>query len=157
MFLYAFVYLKKPLQPSQVMALKWKPVALSPHTPQILGTFLSNSSGARLEVLTTVDSITKQRWGEKGKKYKEKKEMLKQLLVSVHLLNKFATDQKMKQGGKKKTKNNNSGIQHLTSELCLKICCSVIIYSMLHLTKHVTTKVILFQLSSVFFLIKFKF
>lgn len=54
-----FVYLKKPLQPSQVMALKWNPVALSPHTPQIRGTFLSNSSGATVDVLTTVDSITK--------------------------------------------------------------------------------------------------
>ena len=54
-------YLKKPLQPSQVMALKWKPVALSPHTPQMRGTFLSNSSGARVEVLTAVDSITRGR------------------------------------------------------------------------------------------------
>jgi hypothetical protein len=54
-------YLKKPLQPSQVMALKWKPVALSPHTPQMRGTFLSNSSGARVEVLTAVDSITRRR------------------------------------------------------------------------------------------------
>lgn len=42
------------------MALKWKPVALSPHTPQILGTFLSNSSWARVEVLTMVVSITEQ-------------------------------------------------------------------------------------------------
>lgn len=57
---YAFVYLKKPLQPSHVMALKWKPVALSPHTPQIRGMFLSNSSGAREDVLTTVGSITVQ-------------------------------------------------------------------------------------------------
>lgn len=71
-FPHVFVYLKKPLQPSHVMALKWKPVALSPHTPQILGTFLSNSSEAKLEVLTTVDSITKQRQG--GGREKKKRE-----------------------------------------------------------------------------------
>jgi len=58
------VYLKKPLQPSQVMALKWKPVALSSHTPQIRGTFLSNSSGATVDVLTSAESITGGREGE---------------------------------------------------------------------------------------------
>ncbi len=67
------MYLKKPLQPSQVMALKWKPVALSPHTPQIRGTFLSNSSGARVDVLTTVDSITEQREGKGREKNTSKR------------------------------------------------------------------------------------
>lgn len=62
-FDWILAYLKKPLHPSQVMALKWKPVALSPHTPQIRGTFLSNSSGATVDVLTTVGSITKQKAG----------------------------------------------------------------------------------------------
>lgn len=62
------MYLKKPLQPSQVMALKWKPVALSPHTPQILGMFLSNSSGGRVDVLTTVVSITKQKGDNEEKR-----------------------------------------------------------------------------------------
>ena len=62
----ACLHLKKPLHPSQVMALKWNPVALSPHTPQIRGTFLSNSSGACVEVLTAI-SITaeEQRQSEK--------------------------------------------------------------------------------------------
>lgn len=54
------------------MALKWKPVALSPHTPQIRGMFLSNSSGARVDVLTTVGSITKQMREEMEKEKQER-------------------------------------------------------------------------------------
>lgn len=50
--------LKKPLQPSHVMALKWKPVALSPHTPQIRGALRSNSSGPTTDVVTVMGSIT---------------------------------------------------------------------------------------------------
>lgn len=49
--------LKKPLQPSQVIALKWKPVARSPHTPQIRGTFRSKSPGSGREVLAAIASI----------------------------------------------------------------------------------------------------
>lgn len=51
--------------------MKWKPVALSPQTPQIRGTFLSNSSEA-VDVLTTVDSITEQR-NNRDKKNKQMK------------------------------------------------------------------------------------
>lgn len=51
-------HLKNPLQPSQVIALKWKPVALSPHTPQIRGALRSNSSGPITDVVTVVGSIT---------------------------------------------------------------------------------------------------
>lgn len=54
-------HLKKPLQPSQVMALKWKPVALSPQTPQIRGALRSNSSGPTTDVLTAMVSITAMR------------------------------------------------------------------------------------------------
>lgn len=50
-------HLKKPLQPSQVIALKWKPVARSPHTPQIRGTFRSKSPGSGKEVLAAVASM----------------------------------------------------------------------------------------------------
>lgn len=51
-------HLKKPLQPSQVMALKWKPVALSPQTPQILGMFRSESPvGSGREVLEAPGSM----------------------------------------------------------------------------------------------------
>lgn len=50
-------HLKKPLQPSQVIALKWKPVARSPHTPQIRGTFRSKSPGSGREVLAAIASI----------------------------------------------------------------------------------------------------
>lgn len=50
-------HLKKPLQPSQVIALKWKPVARSPHTPQIRGTFRSKSPGSGREVLAAISSI----------------------------------------------------------------------------------------------------
>lgn len=54
-----FAHLKKPLQPSQVMALKWKPVALSPQTPQIRGTFLSNSpAGSGSDVLAATVSMS---------------------------------------------------------------------------------------------------
>lgn len=57
-------HLKKPLQPSQVMALKWKPVALSPQTPQILDTFRSESPlGSTREVLEVPGSMA-----ERGKK-----------------------------------------------------------------------------------------
>jgi len=51
-------HLKKPLQPSHVMALKWKPVALSPHTPQIRGPLRSDSSGPTADVVTVMGSIT---------------------------------------------------------------------------------------------------
>lgn len=54
-------HLKNPLQPSQVMALKWKPVALSPQTPQILGALRSNSSGPTTDVVTVMGSITKEK------------------------------------------------------------------------------------------------
>lgn len=40
------------------MALKWKPVALSPHTPQIRGALRSNSSGPTTDVVTVMGSIT---------------------------------------------------------------------------------------------------
>lgn len=50
-------HLKKPLQPSQVIALKWKPVARSPHTPQMRGTFRSKSPGSGREVLAAMASI----------------------------------------------------------------------------------------------------
>lgn len=66
------IYLKKPLQPSHVIALKWKPVALSPHTPQIRGAFRSNSWGPTTDVVTVMGSITVQarenREKERGKK-----------------------------------------------------------------------------------------
>lgn len=76
------MYLKKPLQPSQVMALKWKPVALSPHTPQIRGTFLSNSSGGRVDVLTTVGSITAPtEENEEKKTGEQRKQMLETFLA----------------------------------------------------------------------------
>lgn len=51
-------HLKNPLQPSHVIALKWKPVALSPHTPQIRGALRSNSSGPTTDVVTVMGSIT---------------------------------------------------------------------------------------------------
>ena len=54
------------------MALKWKPVALSPHTPQMRGAFLSNSSGARDEVLTAVDSITGEREERESERERER-------------------------------------------------------------------------------------
>lgn len=54
-------YLKKPLQPSQVMALKWNPVALSPQTPQIRGALRSNSSVPCADVLTAMASITERK------------------------------------------------------------------------------------------------
>ena len=53
-------HLKNPLHPSQVMALKWKPVALSPHTPQIRGALRSNSSGPTTDVVTVMGSITEE-------------------------------------------------------------------------------------------------
>lgn len=60
-----WTHLKKPLQPSQVMALKWKPVALSPQTPQILDTFRSESPlGSTREVLQAPGSMA----GREGKK-----------------------------------------------------------------------------------------
>lgn len=52
-------HLKKPLQPSQVMALKWKPVALSPQTPQIRGTLRSKSpAGSGRDVLAATVSMS---------------------------------------------------------------------------------------------------
>lgn len=54
-------HLKNPLQPSQVMALKWKPVALSPQTPQIRGALRSNSSGPTTDVVTVMGSITEEK------------------------------------------------------------------------------------------------
>lgn len=51
-------HLKKPLQPSQVMALKWKPVALSPQTPQIRDTLRSESpAGSTRDVLEAPRSM----------------------------------------------------------------------------------------------------
>lgn len=49
-------YLKKPLQPSQVMALKWYPVAVSPHTWHTLGS--SSSSGPSLGPSATSESFS---------------------------------------------------------------------------------------------------
>ena len=62
------MYLKKPLQPSQVMALKWKPVALSPHTPQIRGALRSNSSGPTTDVVTVMGSITEEKKTKREKR-----------------------------------------------------------------------------------------
>lgn len=67
----AWLHLKKPLQPSQVMALKWNPVALSPQTPQIRGALRSISSVHCADVLTAMASIT-ERKGEKKKKKTKK-------------------------------------------------------------------------------------
>lgn len=115
----AFAYLKKPLQPSQVMALKWKPVALSPHTPQIRGTFLSNSSGAWVDVLTTVDSITKQREGQKKKEQWEGEKKM----IWVFTLPPISMKQK-----KKRKKKHKSSCQLSTCEVNLRIfsvqCCT---------------------------------
>lgn len=78
-YLRVYVYLKKPLQPSQVIALKWKPVALSPHTPHIRGTFRSNSSGTWVDVLTA-DSITT---GDTEEETEHKRERKTQMLSYI--------------------------------------------------------------------------
>lgn len=67
------IYLKKPLQPSHVIALKWKPVALSPHTPQIRGAFRSNSWGPTTDVVTVMGSITVQAGKDREKEREEKR------------------------------------------------------------------------------------
>lgn len=96
------MYLKKPLQPSQVMALKWKPVALSPQTPQIRGTFLSNSSAATVDVLTTVGSITKKRDEIKGGKGETKRHSKQHCRNCMQQLTHTHTHKKKKKRKKRK-------------------------------------------------------
>lgn len=82
-------HLKNPLQPSHVMALKWKPVALSPHTPQIRGALRSNSSGTTTDVVTVMGSITAE---DRKKEEKERRDTSLFHYCSEHINRKRLTD-----------------------------------------------------------------
>lgn len=93
------------------MALKWKPVALSPQTPQIRGTFLSNSSAATVDVLTTVGSITKKRDEIKGGKGETKRHSKQHCRNCMQQLTHTHTRKKRKERKEKSTRLPNNQLR----------------------------------------------